>query len=226
MTLKGLNKEKNKIEYLRDLLFPPDLYCICCGNFIDSKNLYGLCTFCFENINWNLEGKVRRGKLDVIKCMEYGSLERIIIFSLKYGKNRYISKNIGEIMSDKLLSIGNTYDIIVPVPMFRKKEQKRGFNQADLICKYMGKRLNIKVISSMLLRVKNTSAMRGLGPEERLINVRDSIKINPMYKGDLIEKKVLLVDDFFTTGATASACQEVLYEAKAEQVTIIAFAGR
>jgi len=103
-------------------------------------------------------------------------------------------------------------DVIMPIPIHNSKFRQRGYNQAELIANMVGKELNIKVISDLLVRNRKTIPQKQLSDKERLRNLKKAFEFN----GTVAEKhgkvinKLLIVDDIFTTGSTIEACANVL----------------
>lgn len=209
-----------------NLLYPPSLYCNCCGNLIDESRTYNLCDHCLAHIRWDASDAKDLGGLKVLRCTEYGLYERTLIFALKYNGKTYIARDIAQIMADRLALTDLSFDVIVPVPMFAAKERERGFNQAALIGRYLGQLLSKPHLAHGLVRTADTMAMRGLSPTERAQNVKGRFALNQKYGKMLKGKKLLLVDDFYTTGSTAKECYSVLKEAGAKDVCLLAFAAR
>ena len=110
--------------------------------------------------------------------------------------------------------------------MYKGKERKRGFNQTALIGKYLAKETGMKCIPDALLRVRETKAMRGLSPQERAENIAGCFELNDTYREELKDARILLLDDFMTTGATALECRKELQSATPETVGFIAFAAK
>lgn len=214
------------VQKILDLIYPPSLYCDCCGNLIDETRTYNLCDHCIRHIKWD-GGEVRdvRG-LKMLRCAEYGIYERTMIFSLKYNNKKYIARDIAKMMNDRLELAEEDFDVIVPVPMFKGKEQKRGFNQAALIGKHLAKLTGRKLIADLLLRTRETAPMRGLSPTEREMNIRGSFAVKEELAESVRGQKVLLVDDFYTTGSTAEECRNVLMESEPSDILFIAFAAK
>ena len=209
-----------------DLLYPPALYCICCGNLIDETRTYHLCDHCISHIRWDA-GDVRvLNGIKTLRCAEYGLYARTLIFALKYNGKTYIARDLAEIMADRLAMAGPDFDVIVPVPLFSRKEKKRGFNQAALIGDCLGKLTGRPCISRGLLRTEDTRPMRGLSPMERKINVKGKFAVNKKYVTLLEGQRILLLDDFFTTGSTAGQCISALEEVRPADVHLLAFAAR
>ena len=115
-------------------------------------------------------------------------------------------------------------DAIIPVPLHRSKQRSRGFNQAELLAKGIGKALQIPVEAKVVERYRKTKVQNVLNDTERKNNVKKAFKI----AGNVVKlKKVLLVDDIYTTGSTIDAIAEVLKEVGVEQVYICCLcAGR
>lgn len=103
-------------------------------------------------------------------------------------------------------------DAIVPVPIHRSKHLQRGYNQADILAKGVGKGLDIPVISDMLIRNKKTLPQKKLSDTERLRNLSEAFQYNEkaVIQHNEQIKKILLVDDIYTTGSTIEACTNVL----------------
>lgn len=216
----------NLITKWLDLVYPPSLYCDCCGNLIDETRVYNLCDHCVRHIKWKGEDIKDISGLKTLRCAEYGIYERTLIFSLKYSGKKYIARDIGKIMADRLSLEDISFDVIVPVPMYKAKERERGFNQAALITKYLAKETGKETLPEALIRTVNTKAMRGLNPMERENNVKNNFRVNEKYGKMLQDKTVLLVDDFFTTGSTAKEAKRVLMETRLKDLYFIAFAAK
>ena len=227
---KGIEKWKERLvqaaDRALDLLYPPALYCSCCGNLIDESRHYHLCDHCIAHIRWDIESPHEVDGMRMLRCVQYGLYERTLIFSLKYNGKTYIARDIGEIMADRITMAGIDFDVIVPVPLSEGKERQRGFNQAALIGKYLGKRTGKPCIERCLLRTADTRPMRGLSPTEREENVKGKFALSEKYGTMLKGKRVLLIDDFYTTGSTARECRRALMAESPEEVIFLAFAAK
>ncbi len=98
--------------------------------------------------------------------------------------------------------------IAVPIPVSKQKEKIRGFNQVDLICKSFSKRFNIPIDNSLLSRIKDKNAQHRLNRKERFENIKGSFVSSDKARG----KKIVLIDDICTSGATFLEASKVLYE--------------
>jgi len=112
-------------------------------------------------------------------------------------------------------------EVIVPVPSHRSRLRKRGFNPPLFLVRYLGKHLAIPVLTEALLSVKQIPSQAGLKREERLRNVRDAFMAE---RNQVRGRRVLLVDDVLTTGATANECARVLKKAGAAHVAVMTLA--
>ena len=232
---------------LLELLFPSDLYCISCESIIDKSRVYSLCDKCVRMFHWVDErtcekcGKIlqaeylhricvdcRENERRFIKgytCLQYGLYERELLLAFKYGGKAYIGEKIARAMADRIKPEGFETDIIVPVPMHKRKLASRGYNQAEIIAVNLARILNLKSQNKLLLRTGYTAAMSRLAPEERRMNIENAFKVAGNAAKKIEGKRVLLVDDIYTTGSTADECSRALLEAGAIEVRFISFAA-
>ena len=99
--------------------------------------------------------------------------------------------------------------IIIPVPLYRTKLRRRGFNQAEELAKEIAKYLNIPLFTKILTKYRDTPSQTKFTKEERQKNIKNSFGVNSS-NHSLKNKKILLIDDVFTTGATMEECARVL----------------
>ena len=113
-------------------------------------------------------------------------------------------------------------DFLVPVPLNRARLQERGFNQSEILARNLARRLDIKVCSNNLKRKGMVSSQTKSGREKRSQNVALAFYLD---RGEIFRnKKVLLIDDVFTTGSTVNACAKVLREAGAKDILVLTVA--
>lgn len=108
-------------------------------------------------------------------------------------------------------------EVILPVPIHRQKKRQRGFNQAELVAKELGKLLNVPVDADYLIRKAKTIPQKELTRQQRKRNLKEAFEVS---KDGKYYKRVLLIDDIYTTGATMDAVSEILRE---NQTKIIFF---
>lgn len=119
------------------------------------------------------------------------------------------------------LPVDDHYDAIVPVPLHWKRRWRRGFNQSELLAKELSRRRRMPVVKA-LRRVRPTANQAGLTSAARRRNIAGAFQAKP--GANLRGKRVLLIDDVFTTGATASACAAALKRAGAASVSLLTLA--
>jgi len=153
----------------------------------------------------------------------FGSI-RECIHLFKYSKKMGLSKPLGDLMLKALFSFWPDLeiDLILPVPLHPDKEDSRGFNQAHLLSKQISKGLNLPVVRGNLQRIVNTASQTSLSPKERLKNVKGAFKIKRPEA--LAKKKILLIDDVFTTGATVEECSRILKAAGVKEINVFTLA--
>jgi ComF family protein len=153
----------------------------------------------------------------------YGSFEgtlRQLIHLFKYGGVQPLARVFGERMA-LALPREHSFDAIVPMPLHWWKRWRRGFNQADLLAREIGRRWNVRV-RGVMLRTRATAPQAGLTNAQRRLNMRGAFRVKRGVRLDGL--RVLLVDDVFTTGATASACARALKRAGAKNVSLLTLA--
>ncbi len=115
---------------------------------------------------------------------------------------------------------------VIPVPIHKNKRKKRGYNQAELIASQLALRLNLPCYTNLVLRNQDTLPQKQFSPQARLSNLKKAFGLNPAYMDDqgqlVIEerKRILLVDDIYTSGATMESCTRLLKSAGVEKVYI------
>ncbi len=116
----------------------------------------------------------------------------------------------------------NSVDVLVPVPIHAARRRERGYNQAEKIAEELSAWSGVPVASDALKRVRPTKSQTRLNKEDRGVNLRNAMVLGRASK--LAGMRVLLVDDVYTTGATARACVELLRKAGCQSVDTFAFA--
>lgn len=139
-----------------------------------------------------------------------------IIYQLKYGGMKrlgiYLGEKLGIELQNHLKVNGLTFDLLIPVPLFKTKVRERGFNQSDFICIGINKKLNIKFSPHLVTRVRHTKTQTKLNREDRIRNMKDAFKINKKCENEIYGKRVILVDDVVTTGSTINEVIKVIEE--------------
>lgn len=139
-----------------------------------------------------------------------------IIHHFKYRKKTKLATMLGQGMASTIKSdfFLKTSEVIIPVPLFWWKTLKRGYNQADFLADVISQECSIDV-APILKRTKNTKTQTRLNENLRRENVFNTFKLTD---NGIRDKRVLLIDDVLTTGATMNECARILKEAGAKQV--------
>lgn len=147
-----------------------------------------------------------------------------ILHSYKYENKIFIGKYLGDLVIYNLEPFIKNWDadLIIPVPLHKLKKAERGYNQSFYIAKQIAKKLNIDIDKKILKRNKYTLTQTKMNFMERKENVFNAFKVK---KGNKINgKKIILVDDVITTGATISECAKVLKQNGAKNVYALSIA--
>lgn len=153
----------------------------------------------------------------------YEGLIKKAIYSYKYYNKTYFYKLFGTLLVNFMRNTDYTdFDCIVSVPLHSSKMRKRGYNQSELVAKYISSSLSIPYVDA-LKRTKKTLKQSEQSKEERRKNLKDAFAVkNSAVK--IINSTVLLVDDIYTTGSTVDECSKALVNYGAEKVYVITIA--
>lgn len=205
-----------------DYFYPP--MCGICGK-LDSNFLCKKCEKILElheeqNIikveNMNFE--------ELIYIFKYEGIIRENLLKYKFEEKSYLYKTFVNFLlkNDKIFENMKNYDTIIPVPISKKRNRQRGYNQSFLIAKEISKYTNLKLINNCLFKTKNVIEQSKLTKEEREQNIKN---VYSLKNGDKIEsKKILLIDDIYTTGSTVNECCRILKKANPKKIGVVVLA--
>lgn len=211
-------------EALIYFLFPPR--CPVCHEITDER--YQLCTACGKKI-LRLDTYDRNfAPIDkVLRVTKYRGGSRDMLRKLKFDNDLGVLPALKKILDDienrkEILNLLNGVDFAVPVPLHRERQDERGFNQtAEIFGEWLAKKnLSLKDI---LIRTRATPRLYSHNKSEREEILRGVFA--PVEAVDLSGKKILIVDDIFTTGTTCKECAKVLKSLGAEKIFVLAFAA-
>ena len=198
-------------------LFYPHL-CRGCGNDILSKHQL-LCWYCLAKLPLtsfakhpdNPVEKSFWGRINAEAAMSLlyftpASLVQQLVHQIKYKGQQKLAISLGMMMGREILQSGRfgNIDQIIPLPLFRSREKKRGYNQSALLADGISEIINTPVNQKAISRVKVSATQTHKSREERWQNVEGLFRVNP--DSFMEGKNILLVDDVITTGATIDAC--------------------
>lgn len=204
------------LKGLLDLIFPE--VCVSCDAPLYAGEQV-LCTRCRHEVpecHWKnpqenliidkLKGRIPLTYADALFYFEKGNKTQDLVHELKYRNQEHISQYLGHwhVENLKAFSWTDTIDIIVPVPLHRRRKRERGYNQVEGYAKVLSKRLGCKYEDKLLYRkhYSKTQVFKNRLSRTDVIEHKFLIKYNEAYSS----KHIVLVDDLITTGATAEAC--------------------
>jgi ComF family protein len=223
--------------------------CTICGGSVESRTLGVACNSCWrrtqiftgqETVCWKCgrlsPGIVADDKREQVRCHRcdvesfsaaracgvYEGALRASVLSLK--REPYICQRIVEMLSKAQRRVPlNQATLVIPVPLHSKREKARGYNQAALLARSLCRMNSLPLDETSLIRTQHADRHRaGLDAKDRRQTVANSFQV--AFPGVVAGERVLLIDDVFTTGATASACAEALRLADADEVFVLTLA--
>lgn len=209
-------------ENILNILFPPA--CCVCGK-IDQNWLCPKCEKRVERLEKSCVVDIENKKYEkLLYLFQYESLIRKLILRYKFSNKAYLNHFFANVISrnEKTRELLKEYDMIIPVPMHQKKMQKRGYNQTELVAKELEKSLEIPARKDILSKVVNTTTQSKLGGKARQTNIQHAFFIKNDVEVE--DKKIILLDDIYTTGATSEECGRVLKEAGAREILVLVLA--
>jgi len=178
-------------------------YCIKCGKTVNEDG--DIC--CLEQKHLFEKGWI---------ALEYEEMTKQSIYKFKYQNCPRYCKTFAEIMyqamNDKTI-LKYDFDLITSVPIHKNKLKKRGYNQAKLIAKELSLKLNIPY-EDIIIRIKDTKPQNTLSPKERSNNLCNAFKVSK----EISNKKILIIDDIYTTGSTIDACANCIINMDANNI--------
>lgn len=155
-------------------------------------------------------------------AVTYGEVARAVALKLKHGRRIAMARVIAQHLARH--AAGEAGALLVPVPLHRWRLWRRGFNQSLLIARALGERIGLEVAPALLVRTRPTPMLRGLGRARRAEVLRGAFAVPSEQRAAISGRTVLLVDDVYTSGATAGACARALKRAGAARVVVLAWA--
>ncbi len=191
--------------------------CDCCGRFLKEGPAPALCGDCRAE---------RPPFVRARAVAPYAGGVRHTVSLFKFSGKTSLAQPLGQLMAALVKESlpWRALGAVVPVPLHPSREKERSFNQALLLGDVLGRLLGLPVVAGALVRRLATPSQVGLGRKARFANVKGAFAAGgeaPLVAG----RKVLLVDDVYTTGATAGECTRVLLDVGAEEVYVVTLAA-
>ena len=218
--------------------------CMVCDTYTDAP--HGLCPDCWADTHFisgstcvtcsaPLVGEVVGAQCDTclafpppwargIAVLEYDGGGRKMVLALKRHDRLDLAPALAKWMQRAAEPIRAEVDLIAPVPLHASRFLRRKFNQSAELARPLAVAMGRKYVPDLLTRVRKTESQMGKDRAERLENLQAAITPTPRHRSAIAGKKVLLVDDVLTTGATLGACTEACFAAGAANVNILVLA--
>lgn len=192
------------IDKIFNFLFPP-----VCGICL-KKTKNWICEECLKKLNIKLnivKNNVNDIKYNLYFISYYKDNIKKLLIDYKFNSKSYLYKTFSSIIinENNLCKILKSYDIITSVPMNKKRQAIRGYNQTELITKELSKKLKVDNCS-ILEKVKENKTQSKLSFIDRKNNVKNVFKVKNKFKNIINQKNIIIFDDIYTTGFTAEEC--------------------
>ena len=239
---------KNFYDLILDLVYPP--VCGICGKF----NREFLCKKCQKVLEAEAKFQIDQVDNQEyffenhLYIFKYEGIIRKLILNYKFNEKSLLYKTFVNflIKNEKFFKILKSYDTIIPIPISSKRMNERGYNQSELIANELVKqiteisskhdilsefltdqkdniqKLKCECVTDCLIKAKNIIEQSKLNKEQRQKNIQGVYILKNNEK--LINKKILLIDDIYTTGSTANECCKVLQKAKPKKIDVFTIA--
>lgn len=197
------------IRGLLEIIYPKEERCIVCGE----EDIDGLCNKCKYNITYSEGSELSIG-------FYKGTLKELILL-FKFKKRFDAGEELVKLIEDKFISLVGKDYIVTYIPIEKKSLEVRGFNQCEYLARELGIRNGYEVLN-LLEKVKETKAQKTLKKEERFNNIKGAFRV--INEKDVKGRKVLIIDDVVTTGATLMEAEKILKESGALKIKILTLA--
>ena len=232
---------KTALGSASQMLFPEEITCIACGNELDGTTRNNLCAECpleYNKTFCHCCGRKIANLAELCdKCIEHGTHKfdlarssvvfndtaKKLIYSFKYGGASYLASYLAAFMAETFKENGFIADMITFVPLHKKRQRKRGYNQSELLAQELSKQL-IVPCAGLLKKIEYTKNLARLNQKERAQIIKGTFEFFGE-KSVANGKRILLVDDVLTTGATCDECAELLKKIGAKSVFVLTFAS-
>jgi ComF family protein len=157
-------------------------------------------------------------------AVRYDEVARTLVHALKYQDRTDLAPAMGRWMARAGQELLGEADALVPVPLHWRRGWSRRYNQSGALARVISRQSGVKLASEALRRVRATEQQIGLSRSQRASNVQGAFKVAADRSADIAGRRVILVDDVLTTGATVDACARALLRARAARVDVLVFA--
>lgn len=230
-------RQKTSVPKILNFIYPPvcgicgklnsDFLCKKCEKILESEAVFGVDKYKkIERKKENIKNNFNDKKYfdEHLYIFLYQGIIRRIILKYKFQEEAYLYKTFVNFLlkNENFFEKIEKYDTIVPVPISKKRKKKRGYNQSELLAKEIAYNTNLVLEKESLYKIKDIVEQSKLNKENRLKNIQGVYEL--VNKEKLNKKKILLIDDIYTTGSTVNECSKVLREAKPKKIGVLTLA--
>jgi ComF family protein len=157
-------------------------------------------------------------------AVRFDEISRALVHALKYGDRLDLAPMMGRWLSHAGRELLAEADALVPVPLHWRRNWARRFNQSAMLAAAVSAASGVQIAAGALKRVKSTAQQVGLTRSERAANIQGAFRVPPEAKAAVAGRRLVLVDDVLTSGATVEGCARALLRARAANVDVLVFA--
>ena len=157
-------------------------------------------------------------------AVRYDEVARTLVHHLKYQDRTDLAPTMGRWMARAGRELLVEADVMVPVPLHWRRAFSRRFNQSGALAQAISRASGVPVAADALRRIRPTEHQIGLSRAQRATNVQGAFRVPPERRHQIQGRRIILIDDVLTSGATSDACARALLRAKATQVDLLVFA--
>jgi ComF family protein len=157
-------------------------------------------------------------------AVRYDDVARALVHALKYQDRTDLAPAMGRWMARAGRELIGEADALIPVPLHWRRGWSRRYNQSGALARVIEKQTGARMVSEALRRIRPTQQQIGLSRAQRASNVQGAFKVAPDRQSEIQGRRVVLIDDVLTSGATVDACARALLRAKAASVDVVVFA--
>lgn len=211
-------------------MYPP-----ICG-ICEKINKDGLCPKCNLELKKQAEVNIlQKGEIEenikkekyfeeLMYIFKYEGQVRKLILDYKFNEKSYLYKTFVNFLlkNEKIFENIKKYDKIIPVPISKKRNKERGYNQSMLIAEEIANKTNLELVNNCLIKTKNIIEQSKLNKEDRQQNIQGVYSLQN--ERLITNKKILLVDDIYTTGSTVNECCKILQQSNPKTIGVLVLA--
>ena len=173
-----------------------------------------------------IEENIKKEKYfeELMYIFKYEGQVRKLILDYKFNEKSYLYKTFVNFLlkNEKIFENIKKYDKIIPVPISKKRNKERGYNQSLLIAEEIANKTNLGLVNNCLIKTKNIIEQSKLNKEDRQQNIQGVYSLQN--ERLITNKKILLVDDIYTTGSTVNECCKILQQANPKTIGVLVLA--